>query len=76
MSACCPWALGVVESSCILLPSSRQRIRNGKLSLTGMPSIVVLFHISADKDFSHSGTMASHKSTGPVLVHSPVRAGL
>ena len=36
-----------------LLPSGRQPISNGKLSLGKMLSILVLFHISADKDFKH-----------------------
>ena len=36
-----------------LLLSGRQPIRNGMLSLAQMLSILVLFHISADKDFNH-----------------------
>ena len=36
-----------------LIPSHRQRRRAGKLSLGEMLSIMVLFHISAHKDFKH-----------------------
>ena len=36
-----------------LLPSDRQRIRGGKLSLGEMLFIMVLFHISPYKDFKH-----------------------
>ncbi|MXW40231.1 MAG: hypothetical protein F4Z75_03590 [Synechococcus sp. SB0668_bin_15] len=36
-----------------LLPLGRQRIGAGKLSLGKMPFIMVLFHISAYKDFKH-----------------------
>ena len=35
------------------LPSARQRRRVGKLSLAEMLFIMVLFHLSADKDFKH-----------------------
>ena len=58
-----------------LLPSGRQRRRAGKLSRGQMLSILVLFHISADKDFKHFRRMASHKNTGTALALSPVRAG-
>ena len=36
-----------------LIPSNGQRRRAGKLSLGEMLFIMVLFHISADKDFKH-----------------------
>ncbi len=36
-----------------LIPSDGQRRRAGKLSLGEMLCIMVLFHISADKDFKH-----------------------
>ena len=36
-----------------LIPSSRQRRRGGKLSLAEMLFIMVLFHVSAYKDFKH-----------------------
>ena len=62
-----------------LLPSARQRWRNGKLSLGEMLFIMVLFHISPYKDFkisSISSSMASGTSTGTALESCPATAGL
>ena len=36
-----------------LIPSGRQRRRAGKLCLGEMPFILVLFHVSAYKNFKH-----------------------
>ena len=59
-----------------LIHSGHQPIRGGKLSLARMLSILVLFHISTDKDFKHvwhDGLTQEYRSAWD---HSPVRAGL
>ena len=59
-----------------LLPSGRHPIRDGKLCLAQMLSILVLFHVWADKDCNHFRHDGSHKSIGSAWAHSPVMVGL
>ena len=59
-----------------LIPSDHQRRRAGKLSLGEMLSIMVLFHISAHKDFKYFWLYGLSEEYGTALEHSPVVAGL
>ena len=59
-----------------LLPSGRQRIRAGKLSLGEMLSILVLFHVSAYKDFKHFWHYGLRHQYRACLTLSPGMAGL
>lgn len=59
-----------------LIPSHRQRRRTGKLSLGEMLSIMVLFHISAHKDFKHFWFYGLSQEYGDCFGALPSVAGL